>query len=172
VLRHGRLGLRVRKQAPPRAEIIGTDFRSGDCSSGRAPKAAGARATVEFIEADALRLPFAHASFDLVSCAFGFRNLANYERGLQEILRVLKPGGTVGILDLRSLPGKRSVRCIAFTSGAFSLFWGAWISGNASAYTYLPNSVSKFSVSRRAEVAIRSGGICRRPIRALDGRQS
>ena len=54
---------------------------------------------VPFFEADALRLPFADASFDLVTTAFGFRNLANYKSGLREILRVLKRGGTIGILE-------------------------------------------------------------------------
>src|SRR5262249_23224131 len=49
-------------------------------------------ATLPFLEADALRLPFRDASFDLVTTAFGFRNLANYEAGLREIQRVLKPG--------------------------------------------------------------------------------
>ena len=50
-------------------------------------------------EADALSLPLAGASLDLVTVAFGFRNLANYQHGLEEILRVLKPGGTAAILE-------------------------------------------------------------------------
>ncbi|MGO4211117.1 methyltransferase domain-containing protein, partial [Terriglobus sp. YAF25] len=52
-----------------------------------------------FIEADALNLPMPDNSFDLVVSAFGFRNLANYDAGLREIARVLKPGGQIGILD-------------------------------------------------------------------------
>ncbi len=55
-------------------------------------------------EADALRMPFADASFDLVTTAFGFRNLANYEDGLREIFRVLRPGGTVAILEFTEPP--------------------------------------------------------------------
>jgi demethylmenaquinone methyltransferase/2-methoxy-6-polyprenyl-1,4-benzoquinol methylase len=57
-----------------------------------------------FLEADALRLPFADSSFDLVTTAFGFRNLANYESGLREIQRVLKPGGTIAILEFTEPP--------------------------------------------------------------------
>src|SRR6266404_1430758 len=57
-----------------------------------------------FFEADALQLPFADASFDLVATAFGFRNLANYENGLREIRRVLKPGGTLAILEFSEPP--------------------------------------------------------------------
>ena len=97
-----------------------------------------------FFEADALRLPFADASFDLVTSAFGFRNLANYEAGLREIQRVLKPGGTIAILE--------------FTEPADGLLgdfyrWylckvlpriGRLISGDSSAYSYLPNSVARF----------------------------
>src|SRR6185312_17450599 len=59
---------------------------------------------VAAVEADALSLPFPDASFDLVVSAFGFRNLANYDAGLGEIYRVLRPNGEVGILDF-SEPG-------------------------------------------------------------------
>ena len=52
-----------------------------------------------FVAADALQLPFADASFDLVTTAFGFRNLANYQSGLREIARVLRCGGEAGILE-------------------------------------------------------------------------
>src|SRR6202790_2890907 len=59
---------------------------------------------ISFLEADALRLPFADSSFDLVTAAFGFRNLANYEVGLREIQRVLTPGGTIAILEFTEPP--------------------------------------------------------------------
>ncbi len=54
---------------------------------------------LQWVEADALRLPFADGSFDLVTSAFGFRNLADYDAGLREIVRVLRPGGECGILE-------------------------------------------------------------------------
>ena len=81
-----------RKEAPIGAEIMGSDFVPEMLVRARA-KAAAFGAGVTFVEADALSLPFGGGSFDLVSCSFGFRNLANYERGLLEIFRVLKPGG-------------------------------------------------------------------------------
>src|SRR5580692_2142043 len=84
----GDLALAFRKEAPVGAEIIGSDFVPEMLVRARA-KAAGRGSGVTFVEADALALPFGDASFDLVSCAFGFRNLANYHRGLAEILRVL-----------------------------------------------------------------------------------
>ena len=103
----GDLAFAFRKEAAQGAEIIGSDFVPEMLVRARA-KAATARAAVEFIESDALNLPFADASFDLVSCAFGFRNLANYERGLQEMLRVLKPGGVLLIVDHSAKAGTGS----------------------------------------------------------------
>ena len=60
---------------------------------------ANGQRVIPFVESDALRLPFADGAFDLVTAAFGFRNLANYEAGLLEIRRVLKPGATIAILE-------------------------------------------------------------------------
>jgi demethylmenaquinone methyltransferase / 2-methoxy-6-polyprenyl-1,4-benzoquinol methylase len=95
-------------------------------------------------EADALRLPFADASFDLVTSAFGFRNLANYEAGLREIYRVLKPGGTIAILEFAEPPQ-------GFLGALYRWYFsqvlprvGWLISGHHSAYSYLPKSVSHF----------------------------
>ncbi len=105
---------------------------------------ANGAAPIPFLEADALRLPFADGSFDLVTTAFGFRNLANYEAGLREIMRVLKPGGTVAILEFTEpAPG--------FMGDAYRFYCqtvlpkiGGWISGDAAAYAYLPKSVARF----------------------------
>ncbi len=139
----GDLAFSFRRAAPSGAEIIGSDFAPEMLVRART-KAAAAGAAVEFIEADALRLPFADASFDLVSCAFGFRNLANYERGLQEILRVLKPGGAAGVLEFAEPPGEVFGAFYRFYFRHVLPFLGGMISGNASAYSYLPSSVSKF----------------------------
>jgi len=139
----GDQALAFRREAPIGAEIVGSDFVPEMLVRARA-KAASIGAGVTFVEADALALPFGEESFDLLSCAFGFRNLANYERGLLEIFRVLKPGGLAAILEFSEPPGK--------VFGGFYRFYfrnvlprlGALISGNGAAYTYLPNSVSKF----------------------------
>ena len=139
----GDLAFAFRKEAPSGAEIIGSDFVPEMLVRARA-KAAAAKAAVEFMEADALNLPFATASFDLVSCAFGFRNLANYESGLKEILRVLKPGGTAAILEFAEPPGKVFGALYRFYFRRILPLLGGMISGNASAYAYLPSSVSKF----------------------------
>ncbi len=77
----GDLALAFRKEAPIGAKITGSDFVPEMLVRARA-KATAAGVDIPFVEADALALPFADATFDLVSCSFGFRNLANYERGL------------------------------------------------------------------------------------------
>jgi demethylmenaquinone methyltransferase/2-methoxy-6-polyprenyl-1,4-benzoquinol methylase len=139
----GDLAFAFRKQAPIGARIVGSDFVPEMLVRARA-KAEASGSNVEFIEADALALPFGDASFELVSCAFGFRNLANYERGLLEIRRVLKTGGTVAILEFSEPPGRIFGRVYRFYFRHLLPHLGGWISGNASAYTYLPSSVSKF----------------------------
>lgn len=139
----GDLALAFRKEAPQGAEIVGSDFAAEMLVRARA-KAEAAGGKITFVEADALSLPFADASFDLVSCSFGFRNLANYERGLVEILRVLKPGGKVAILEFAEPPGKVFGSIYRFYFRRVLPLLGGAISGNASAYTYLPSSVSKF----------------------------
>jgi demethylmenaquinone methyltransferase / 2-methoxy-6-polyprenyl-1,4-benzoquinol methylase len=139
----GDLAFAFRKEASSGAEIVGSDFVPEMLVRARA-KAAAAKAAVEFLEADALNLPFAPGSFDLVSCAFGFRNLANYESGLNEILRVLKPGGAAAILEFAEPPGKVFGAVYRFYFRHILPLLGGIISGNASAYAYLPSSVSKF----------------------------
>jgi demethylmenaquinone methyltransferase/2-methoxy-6-polyprenyl-1,4-benzoquinol methylase len=139
----GDLALTFRKEAPRGAEITGSDFVPEMLVRARA-KASAAGLAVAFIEADALQLPFPDASFDLVSCAFGFRNLANYESGLKEIARVLTPGGSAALLEFAEPPGKVFGAVYRLYFRRVLPILGGLISGNASAYTYLPNSVSAF----------------------------
>jgi demethylmenaquinone methyltransferase/2-methoxy-6-polyprenyl-1,4-benzoquinol methylase len=95
------------------------------------------------IEADALHLPLADTSVDLVTSAFGFRNLANYEEGLAELHRILRPGGQLGILECNQPEG--------LTGALYNLYFktilpklGGLISGKPAAYSYLPASVERF----------------------------
>jgi demethylmenaquinone methyltransferase / 2-methoxy-6-polyprenyl-1,4-benzoquinol methylase len=96
-----------------------------------------------WVEADALQLPFAAGNFDLVTSAFGFRNLADYDAGLREILRILRPGGECGILDFgepRGIVGK--LYRIYFRQVLPRV--GTLISGIRGPYAYLPASVERF----------------------------
>jgi demethylmenaquinone methyltransferase/2-methoxy-6-polyprenyl-1,4-benzoquinol methylase len=95
------------------------------------------------VEADALHLPLTDGSMDLVVSAFGFRNLANYDAGLQEIFRVLKPQGEMGILDF-SEPGGAFGKLYGFYFRNVLPRIGALISGSRGPYEYLPASVHKF----------------------------
>jgi demethylmenaquinone methyltransferase/2-methoxy-6-polyprenyl-1,4-benzoquinol methylase len=129
-----------------RARIIGADFSHTMLTRAKekAQSLTSDNAPIPFLEADALRLPFAPESFDLVTTAFGFRNLANYEYGLREIYRVLAPGGMLAILEFTEpAPG--------IIGGAYRFYCqkvlptiGGIISGDAAAYAYLPKSVARF----------------------------
>src|SRR5262249_16782208 len=98
---------------------------------------------IQPLEADALSLPLHDQSLDLVVSAFGFRNLANYEAGLREIFRVLKPEGEVGILDF-SEPGGLLGKFYGFYFRNVLPRIGTLISGVRGPYEYLPASVERF----------------------------
>jgi demethylmenaquinone methyltransferase / 2-methoxy-6-polyprenyl-1,4-benzoquinol methylase len=141
-LDHARARL-ARSSQGTRRKIIGSDFVQPMLDRAR-EKAMQKSMQVVFTAADALQLPFPDAQFDLVTAAFGFRNLANYERGLREFARVLKQGGELGILEFTE-PQSGPF------SGLFQFYFrhilprlGGAISGNREAYSYLPASVSKF----------------------------
>lgn len=96
-----------------------------------------------WIEADALNLPFPSNHFDLVTSAFGFRNLADYDAGLREILRVLRSGGECGILDFGEPSGALGALYRIYFKRVLPRL-GTWISGVRGPYAYLPASVERF----------------------------
>jgi demethylmenaquinone methyltransferase / 2-methoxy-6-polyprenyl-1,4-benzoquinol methylase len=137
----GDMTLALLRRRPEKAEpVLAADFSPAMLALAR-KKLPCNRAKI--VEADALHLPFGDRSLDLVTTAFGFRNLANYEAGLREFFRVLAPGGELGILDF-SEPGGTIGRLYAFYFRRILPWLGARISGQGSAYTYLPESVAKF----------------------------
>jgi demethylmenaquinone methyltransferase / 2-methoxy-6-polyprenyl-1,4-benzoquinol methylase len=153
----GDLALAFRREAPLGAGITGSDFVPEMLVRARA-KAVASNCKIEFVEADALSLPFADAAYDLVSCAFGFRNLANYQRGLQEIVRVLKPGGAAAILEFAEPPGKIFGALYRFYFRRVLPRLGGLISGDGSAYSYLPSSVRKFPSPEELMVQLERAG--------------
>ena len=122
------------------ARVIGADFAHPMLV--QASSKSGGK--IKFLEADALRLPFADHSFDVVTAAFGFRNLANYEEGLREMLRVLKLGGTLGILEFTEPPQGIIGDLYRWYFRNVLPRIGGMLSGDLSAYTYLPKSVARF----------------------------
>jgi demethylmenaquinone methyltransferase/2-methoxy-6-polyprenyl-1,4-benzoquinol methylase len=109
-------------------------------------------------EGDALRLPFAEASFDAVTIAFGLRNLEHVEGGLAEMLRVLKPGGRAAILEFSRpiIPVFRTLFEIYFHKILPRI--GRIISGSKTAYLYLPRSVSNFPDQKGLSRMMQSAG--------------
>ncbi len=144
----------LRQSGGARPQIIGADFSHSMLIRARAKSAGTALC---WTEADALQLPFADEQFDLVTAAFGFRNLANYEAGLREILRVLRPAGHVGILDFgepRGLFGK--LYRIYFRRVLPAV--GTLISGVRGPYAYLPASVARFPSPEEMRTRMRRAG--------------
>jgi len=135
----GDMARALRKQAA-NATIVGVDFSRGMLKRGEGKFHEHKIAPVE---GDALCLPFPDQTFDLVVSAFGFRNLANYDVGLREIHRVLRPGGELGILDF-SEPGGLLGKLYGFYFRNVLPKIGAAISGVSGPYSYLPVSVSRF----------------------------
>jgi demethylmenaquinone methyltransferase/2-methoxy-6-polyprenyl-1,4-benzoquinol methylase len=124
----------------PQSRITGADFSHAMLVLASA-KSANRR--VRWIEADALRLPFPDQSFDLITSAFGFRNLADYDAGLREIRRVLRPGGECGILEFNEPRGLLGPLYKIYFKSILPRI-GKLISGNKGAYSYLPASVTRF----------------------------
>jgi demethylmenaquinone methyltransferase/2-methoxy-6-polyprenyl-1,4-benzoquinol methylase len=121
-------------------QILGADF-----SHAMLQRAAekGRATNLRWIEADALCLPFPDEHFSLVTSAFGFRNLADYDAGLREIVRVLAPGGECGILDFGE-PGGLIGRAYRVYFKKVLPAIGTLLSGVRGPYSYLPASVERF----------------------------
>lgn len=129
----------------PQVRVTGIDIAAEMLARGRAKlRRCGADAQVALRQGDALALPAAAASVDAVTIAFGIRNVADYRTALREMYRVLRPSGSVTILEF-SLPRHPLVR------GPYLLYFrrllpviGGLLSGNPTAYRYLNRSVESF----------------------------
>lgn len=135
----------IAKAANPGSRVTGVDISEGMMAL-LMEKAAheGVHDRIRLKVADGENLPFEDGSFHRVTCAFGIRNFEHKEKGLQEFLRVLKPGGKAVILEL-SVPENRFVRRCYDLYFLHLLPWiGGRVSGNKEAYRYLPASVHAF----------------------------
>ena len=113
---------------------------------------------VHFLEADTLHLPFADASLDAVTSAFGFRNLADYGRGIEEMRRVLKIGGRLAILEFSQVQWPIFGPLFRFYFRRILPRLGAWISGVDGPYRYLPDSVARFPAQEALAEKLRTAG--------------
>jgi demethylmenaquinone methyltransferase/2-methoxy-6-polyprenyl-1,4-benzoquinol methylase len=159
----GDMTLALLKQARDRTpQLVGADFSHAMLQRARLKSLDNTSPNShspmpQWIEADALRLPFPDEHFALVTSAFGFRNLADYDAGLREIVRVLRPGGECGILDFGEPKG---------VIGHFYRFYfkqvlprvGTMLSGVRGPYAYLPNSVERFPDPQEMLARMRRAG--------------
>ena len=120
------------------ATFLGADFCHPMLIRTRSKSAA------PLFEGDGLQLPLPDSSLHLVTIAFGFRNFVNYEAGLKEALRVLRPGAELAILEFTTPPNPLVRAAMAFWNRYVLMPAGRWISGSADAYQYLPESVARF----------------------------
>lgn len=147
----GDLAVEIQRRCPG-AFVLGADF------SQPMMREAQARNFHQLVTADGTKLPFATASFDAVTVAFGLRNMASWPSALTEMRRVLKPGGRLFVLDfsLPRLPGVRQ-GYLFYLRHVMPRIAG-WITGRRAAYEYLCGSVEKFPSGREMEALILSCG--------------
>jgi len=145
--------------AESRAAILGSDFCHPMLLEARR-KIATAGLRSPLFEADALALPLAAESLDLITVAFGFRNLANYRRGLEELERVLKPGGVLAVLEFSQPTNRLFGAVYGFFSKRVLPLIGGLISGSREAYSYLPESIRKFPGPEELARQMRDAGFC------------
>jgi demethylmenaquinone methyltransferase/2-methoxy-6-polyprenyl-1,4-benzoquinol methylase len=139
----GDLALELASRVLPGGHVVGCDFSEPMLDLAREKAAERGVSGVRFEWADALELPYDAGRFDAVTVGFGVRNLANLDRGLREMARVLRPGGRVVILEITQP-----------TRPPLSIFYSLWFdrivpllgafSSNPEAYSYLPQSVRSF----------------------------
>jgi len=137
--------------------VIGADFCHPMLARAR-EKAGQGRSAALFLEADTLALPFADEALDVVSVAFGFRNLADYAAGLREMHRVLKSGGCAAILEFSRVHWPVFGPVFRFYFHHILPRLGTWISGVRGPYQYLPESVAFFPDQEGLAEAMREAG--------------
>jgi len=153
----GDLALALARRVAPDGRVVGCDFSEPMLDLARDKAAEQGAEAVRFEWADALSLPYADAGFDAVTVGFGVRNLADLDRGLREMARVLKPGGRLVILEITQ-PRRRPL----------ATFYSVWfdrvvpllgsVAGDADAYTYLPESVRSFPPPDRLAARMGAAG--------------
>ncbi|HMQ77179.1 MAG TPA: bifunctional demethylmenaquinone methyltransferase/2-methoxy-6-polyprenyl-1,4-benzoquinol methylase UbiE [Flavobacteriales bacterium] len=138
--------------------VVGADISEGMLSHGRTKvDRAGLADRVELVRAASESLPFPDAHFDAVTVAFGVRNFDDLDRGLREMRRVLRPGGRVFVLEFSRARGLMGALFRLYFHRVMPMV-GRWVSGDSSAYTYLPRSVEAFPEGPAFEQRLRASG--------------
>jgi len=151
-----------------KAAIFGSDFCHPMLIEAQR-KIAAQKVPSPLFEADALELPLASESLDLITVAFGFRNLTNYRHGLIELARVLKPGGVLAILEFSQPTNPAFAALYGFFSTRVLPAIGGMISGSPDAYSYLPESIRKFPGAEALATQIQLAGFSRVEFERMTG---
>lgn len=158
----GDLALAFHKYTRGRAEIVGADFCPEMLAVGEQKKQqAGINdGKLTFVQADAQQLPFASDSFQIVSVAFGLRNVADTDRGLREMVRVCQPGGKVAVLEF-STPTWQPFKGIYgwYFRNILPRIGQAFAKNKSDAYKYLPESVGQFPCGEALAERMRAAGL-------------
>jgi demethylmenaquinone methyltransferase/2-methoxy-6-polyprenyl-1,4-benzoquinol methylase len=135
------------------APVVGIDFCRPmlELASEKAPH-------LRFIEGDALNLPFADCRFDCITIAFALRNLSSVEKGLAELKRVLRPKGTLAILEFSQPTVPIFRQLVRFYYWGLLPWIGGGFSGSRSAYEYLPDSIGRFPNQNALAEMMRAAG--------------
>jgi demethylmenaquinone methyltransferase / 2-methoxy-6-polyprenyl-1,4-benzoquinol methylase len=153
----GDLALELRRRIGPDGRVVGCDFSEPMLELARR-KSGDESLPVEFGWADALELPYGEGSFDAVTIGFGARNLADLERGIAEMARVLRPGGRLVILEI-TRPHREPL------ASFYSLWFDRLVpvigtlAGDPEAYSYLPDSVRAFPEPERLAGMLDAAGL-------------
>ena len=155
----GDFSIAIARAMAPGSRVTGLDLSEGMLAVMRSKlAAAGLEGRVACVQGDSEALPYAGGSFDCVTIAFGIRNFEQRETALREILRVLKPGGKLVILEL-SVPSNPVIRwCYNLYFTRILPLIGGKISGDKAAYRYLPASVLNFPAKDEWMATMRACG--------------
>lgn len=156
----GDLAFELMRRVSPGGHVVGCDFSEPMLDLAREKAAKRGADGVRFEWADALRLPYDADRFDAVTVGFGVRNLADLDRGLAEMSRVLRPGGRLVVLEITQ-PSRPPL----------STFYSLWfdrivpllgrLAGDSEAYSYLPESVRSFPSPRGLAAKMEAAGLGR-----------
>ena len=157
----GDLALAFYRRTQGRVPIVAADFCPQMLAIGEAKKRqAGIADGLTFVEADAQQLPFDADQFQIVSVAFGLRNVADTDRGLREMTRVCQPGGQVAVLEF-SLPQWQPFRALYgwYFRNVLPRIGQLLARNQHSAYHYLPSSVGEFPSGEALASRMREAGL-------------
>ncbi len=144
-------------RACPGCEVVGLDFTAAMLARAREKAAALPMARLSFVQGDLLHLPFADGEFAAVTVGWGVRNVPDVPRAFAEMKRVTRPGGRVVCLDSTQPPGGLGGGLQRLWTARLVPLLGGLVSGDPSAYWYLPASVESFP--RAAELAAIMAGV-------------